>query len=300
MSWSDSQGWLSSLMGPSLSAIIITALIALTIPLLLHFVIYRSSSNTHLPTFLLIGPSGSGKTSLVTLLEQGNHAATHTSQTPLTVELSLPVTSTGSSSGYRSAADPANQVHKRFLLVDTPGHGKLRHHALDSIVKPQNLRGIIFLVDAANLSSSTPTGAGADEGLRETAEYLHDVLLLLQKRATGVKSSKAPAAMPVLVAANKLDLFTALPAPLVKTALEAEITNVRTSRARGLLDSGIGMGDTVDGGEEKDWLGDGGEGKFDFSQMEEVNVPVIVASGNVAGSEGADVAQWWDWIGNHL
>ena len=126
------------------------------------------------------------------------------------------------------------------------------------------------------------------------------MLLLLQKRATGVKSSKAPAAMPVLVAANKLDLFTALPAPLVKTALEAEITNVRTSRARGLLDSGIGMGDTVDGGEEKDWLGDGGEGKFDFSQMEEVNVPVIVASGNVAGSEGADVAQWWDWIGNHL
>lgn len=195
-------------------------------------------------------------------------------------------------------------MHKRFLLIDTPGHGKLRHHALDSIIKPQNLKGIIFLVDAANLtSSSSATGAGgarsADEGLREAAEYLHDILLLLQKRATGAKTAKAPSEMPVLVAANKLDLFTALPAPLVKTALEAEITNVRNSRARGLLDSGISMGET-DVGEEKEWLGDGGEGKFELSQMEEVNVSVLVAGGNVAGSEGADVTKWWDWIGSHL
>ncbi len=104
----------------------------------------------------------------------------------------------------------------------------------------------------------------------------------------------------MLIAANKLDLFTALPAPLVRTALEAEITNVRNSRLRGLLDSGISMGDTADAGEEKEWLGDGGEGKFEFSQMEEVNVSVVVAGGNVSGSEGADVAKWWDWIGSVL
>ncbi len=125
-------------------------------------------------------------------------------------------------------------------------------------------------------------------------------MLLLQRRATGAKSSKAPAELPLLVAANKLDLFTALPAPLVKTALEAEITSVRNSRSKGLLDSGIGMGDTADPGEERDWLGDGGGGKFEFSQMEEFNVPVTVAGGNVAGSEGADVTKWWDWIGSHL
>lgn len=211
--------------------------------------------------------------------------------------MSLPTTTTTASSRYRSINDPSLQVHKRFLLSDTPGHGKLRYYALDSIIKPQNLKGIIFLIDAANVS--TGTGGLGNEGLREAAEYLHDVLLLLQRRATTSKTSRAPKEMPVLIAANKLDLFTALPAALVKTALESEITNVRSSKAKGLLDSGIGIGD-ADVGEEKDWLGDGGVGKFDLSQMEQVNVPVTVLGGNVLGADGADVARWWDWIGSKL
>lgn len=164
-------------------------------------------------------------------------------------------------------------------------------------MQPSHLKGIIFLVDAADL-------AAADAGLREAAEYLHDVLLLLQKRATTTAGAgrKAVAEVPVLVAANKLDLFTALPARLVRGVLEGEITAVRRSRAKGLLDSGIGMGDggDVGGGGERDWLGDGGEGRFDFSQMEEVNVSVTVVGGSVAGAEGADVAKWWDWIGCQL
>ena len=211
------------------------------------------------------------------------------------MEVSLPVTTTTASSRYRSANDPSLQVHKRFLLIDTPGHGKLRYHALESIVKLQNLKGIIFLVDAANISTSSDGHGG--EGLRETAGYLHDVLLLLQKRSSASKTSRAPKELPVLVAANKIDLFTALPATLVKAALEAEITKVRSSRAKGLLDSGIGTNDVE---EERDWLGDGGEGAFDFSQMEEVNVSVTVTGGNVTGTESADVAQWWDWIGGNL
>ena len=213
------------------------------------------------------------------------------------MEVSLPVTTATASSKYRSVNDPSNHMHKKVLLADTPGHGKLRHHAFDSVISPQNLKGIIFVVDAADLSSDD-SGTG-NESLRQAAEYLHDLLLLLQKRATNTKSSRGPKELPVLIAANKLDLFTALPAPLVKTALESEITNVRSSRNKGLLDSGIGMNDT-DIGEEKDWLGDGGEGKFQFSQMEEVNVCVEVAGGNVLGSERPDVKQWWDWIGANL
>lgn len=182
------------------------------------------------------------------------------------------------------------------MLVDTPGHGKLRYHAIDSVVKPQNLKGIIFMIDAADISTSS-SGSGND-ALRQAAEYLHDLLLLLQKRAN-TKSSKAPAELPVLVAANKLDLFTALPAPLVKIALEGEITNVRSSRTKGLLDSGIGMND-LDVGEEKEWLGDGGEGKFDFAQMDEVKVSVSVVGGNVLGADGPDVKEWWSWIGKTL
>ncbi|KAI9815537.1 MAG: hypothetical protein M1827_002671 [Pycnora praestabilis] len=287
---------ISQLMGPSLLAIVVTAVVALSIPLLLHLFIYRSNSSTTLPSFLLIGPSSSGKTSLLTLFERGDSATTHTSQAPLSVEVSLPISKTASSR-YRSINDPSLQTHKLFLLIDTPGHGKLRYHALDNVTKPQNLKGIIFVVDAANMSSGV-TGQDT-QGLREAAEYLHDILLLLQKRSTESNTSKAPKEMPVLVAANKMDLFTALPAPLVKTALEAEITNVRNSRSKGLLDSGIGMGDT-DLEEEKGWLGDGGEGKFELSQMEEVNVSVTVAGGNVIGSEGADVKNWWDWIGDNL
>ena len=153
------------------------------------------------------------------------------------------------------------------------------------------------MVDAADISTSS-SGAG-NEALRQAAEYLHDLLLLLQKRSTSSKSTRGPKELPVLVAANKLDLFTALPALLVKTALESEITNVRSSRGKGLLDSGIGMND-LDIGEEKEWLGDGGECKFEFSQMEEVNVSVSVAGGNVLGSDGPDVKQWWDWIAGYL
>ena len=211
--------------------------------------------------------------------------------------MSLPVSTKAASSKYRSVNDPSNQVHKKFLLADTPGHGKLRHHAFNSVIKPQNLKGIIFMVDAADLSMGT-SGTG-NEALRQAAEYLHDMLLLLQKRSTSSKTSRAPKELPVLIAANKLDLFTALPAPLVKIALEAEITNVRSSRRKGLLDSGIGMND-LDVGEEKEWLGDGGDGKFEFSQMDEVNVTVSVAGGNVLGPDGAEVKQWWDWIASNL
>ena len=211
--------------------------------------------------------------------------------------MSLPVTTVTASSRYRSANDPSNQVHKKFLLADTPGHGKLRHYAFESIVKPQNLIGIIFVVDASDLSASDD-GAGNDS-LRQAAEFLHDLLLVLQKRATNSKTSKGPKELPVLVAANKLDLFTALPASLVKAVLESEITNVRSSRNRGLLDSGIGMNDQ-DIGDEKEWLGDGGNGQFDFSQMEGVNVSVSVIGGSVLGSDGADVERWWDWLGSNL
>ena len=152
------------------------------------------------------------------------------------------------------------------------------------------------MVDAADISTSG-SGTG-NEALWQAAEYLHDLLLLLQKRAN-TKSPRGPTELPVLVAANKLDLFTALPAPLVKAALESEITNVRSLRTKGLLDSGIGMND-LDIGDEKEWLGDGGEGKFDFTQMDEVNVSVTVAGGNVLGADGPDVKQWWDWIGSNL
>ncbi|EHK96930.1 putative Signal recognition particle receptor subunit beta [Glarea lozoyensis 74030] len=256
--------WVDALLSPSPLVLGITVIIALLIPIFLHSFVFRASGLTTLPSILLIGPSGSGKTSLLTLFERGTQAAqTHTSQAPIAVECDLPVGKTASSARYRSEHDPANLTTKKFLLIDTPGHGKLRHHALDNLTNPQNLRGIIFLVDAATLSAG-------DEGLRQTADYLHDILLILQKRMES-SSGKKPKEIPLLVAANKMDLFTALPAALVKSSLEAEITKVRTSRSKGLLDSGIGM---EEDGEKDDWLGEVGSKDFKFAQMEEFDVLV--------------------------
>lgn len=289
MSWADPLSFMPEI-SPGL--IIVSLLLVISIPLFLHLIIYSTTSDT-LPTILLIGPSGAGKTSLATLLERGRPAVTHTSQVPLTVEVSLPVKTPVASSRFRSPNDPTWEVTKKFLVHDTPGHGKLRHYAVDTISKPQNLQGIIFMADAADLSLDT------SEGPRQTAEYLHDVLLQLQKQVTESKTAKARKEIPVLIAANKLDLFTALPAPLVKTKLESEIAKVRKSRSEGLLDSGIDTKD-LGVGEEREWLGETGEGKFEFSQLEEFNIQIKILGGNVTGAEGSDIKQWWDWIGGVL
>ncbi|KAH6668800.1 signal recognition particle receptor beta subunit-domain-containing protein [Halenospora varia] len=285
--------WAHALMSPSPFALVIAVILALTIPIFLHSVVFKASGLTQLPSILLIGPSGSGKTSLLTLFERGtNPAQTHTSQSPISVECHLPVGTTANSDKYRSVNDPTNLIHKKFLLVDTPGHGKLRHHALDNLTNPQNLKGIIFLVDAATLSAG-------DEGLRSTADYLHDVLLMLQKRMESKnKAVKKLKEIPVLIAANKMDLFTALPAALVKSSLETEISKVRASRSKGLLYSGIGMED--DSEEKDDWLGEVGSKDFKFSQMEEFDVLVEVSGGNVSGGDGPVVEKWWKWIAGRL
>jgi len=150
------------------------------------------------------------------------------------------------------------------------------------------------VVDAAAIAE--------EAGLNEAAEYLHDVLLSLQKRYTSAKTSKGPNEIPVLIAANKMDLFTALPANLVKHQLEKAITDVRTSRAKALRDAGAaltGGEDEVD--EEKEWLGEGGEGAFEFSQMQEIGTTVAVVGANVVGQgEKGSVEGWWEWIGESL
>jgi signal recognition particle receptor subunit beta len=153
---------------------------------------------------------------------------------------------------------------------------------------------LIYVVDSAVVSASA--------GLTEAAEYLHDVLLLLQKRHTQGKTSKDPNAVPVLVAANKQDVFSSMPAGLVKSKLEEEIAKVRQTRSKGLLDSGIGMDEGGGGDEEANWLGEYGAKEFRFQQMEEHGVDVKVVGGNVRGEgeEKGAVGEWWAWVGENL
>ena len=229
-----------------------------------------------------------------TQTERNSVAQTHTSTQPLAVSALLPSPHIPASSHYRSAGDPAFERSRRFLLLDTPGHGKLRHYASAALADPKHIRGIIFVVDAAALAE--------EAGLNDAAFYLHDVLLSLQKRYTSAKTSKGPKEIPVLIAANKMDLFTALPANLVKHQLEKAITEVRTSRATALRDAGAALSggeDEVD--EEKEWLGEGGEGAFEFAQMREIGTTVGVVGANVcSGREVGSVEGWWEWIGENL
>jgi hypothetical protein len=61
-------GLIHTLLNPSPLGLLIAILLAATIPIFLHTVVFRSAGLTTLPSILLIGPSGSGKTALVTLV----------------------------------------------------------------------------------------------------------------------------------------------------------------------------------------------------------------------------------------
>ncbi|KAK3399376.1 signal recognition particle receptor beta subunit-domain-containing protein [Sordaria brevicollis] len=299
---------------PNKTVIITGLLIVLLFPVFLHQYLHgsdsdsSSSSSSSLPSILLAGPSSAGKTALLTLFEKragrrttttatdaiAGPSQTHTSQTPVSVELN-------------AAQSSDEDKLKKFLLVDTPGHPKLRSTSLRHILPldpktgkplppnkaPNKIKGVVFMVDASTLAPSSP-----DSSLSQAATYLYDLLLALQHRYSRYsKGSKHPPTIPVLIAANKLDLFTALPATLVKKELEAELGRIRVSRSKGLLDSGVREDDVTGEKEEgDDWLGEYGSDRFEFKQMLEFDIEVEVVGGSVVGGEGPGVEGWWKWV----
>ena len=69
MSWTSPDSALSRLLSGDPWAILLAFVVALSLPILLHSFLYRTSSrHTATPTFLLLGISGAGKTSLLTLV----------------------------------------------------------------------------------------------------------------------------------------------------------------------------------------------------------------------------------------
>lgn len=284
------------IMTPSAPVFIIGGLIVLLVPILMHLWVTKSTTYTVLPSVLLTGPSGAGKTSLHTLLERrGSPSETHTSQTWSAVELA--VSEDDGASSFRDDLDAGGKTASKFLLVDTPGHGKLRHYAHGRLTlegtQSTRLKAVVFVVDAAALAEP--------DVLADTASYLYDVLLALQRRIGNTSTSKAPYAIPLLIAANKTDLFTALPAKLVRTSLERELGRIRRTRSKGLLDSGAdASGDMAAGGDDADdWLGEYGSAEFKFDQMREFDTEVDVISGNITG-DGPGVDAWWSWIGSRI
>lgn len=192
------------------------------------------------------------------------------------------------SNQYRSENDfevtQAKKTATKYQIVDTPGHGKLRlEHGLSKIsTLGSSLRGVLFLLDSTVLEHL------GSEAARDVVSYLHDLLLTLQRRKDKV---------PVLVAASKQDLFTALPEGAVRERLEKELERQRSSRSKG-----ISAVDEKDDGAEDDVLGGGGEDKFSFKLLEdEFGITVHVVGGAVKGSDdGKGVQKWEEWIGSCL
>ncbi|KAF9883455.1 hypothetical protein FE257_003453 [Aspergillus nanangensis] len=314
--WTSFSGIVTNLLDGNPLAIFITAFVAFGLPILLHLIFYQTVASPPTSNFLLLGPSGAGKTALLSLLETKSSLlvkkrshATHTSQTSTLSTVSLPPNVATASNRYRSVNDSSlKDISKnpvKYCVRDTPGHGKLRESqgttplmsmATSNDAKSK-LRGVLFVVDTAALSEA--------EILRDTASYLYDVLMILQRRALkkGKSSTKAAAEIPVLVVANKQDLFTALPPGSVREKLEAEIDRIRKSKSKGLLDasadSGLGEG-------EDEILGSSdAQDAFDFRLLEEeIGVKVDIIGGAVKGDEddnlGAGVRKWEEWIGQCL
>ncbi|TQS31362.1 hypothetical protein Golomagni_08357, partial [Golovinomyces magnicellulatus] len=213
---------LTYLMTPSPLVVAIGLLIVLGAPVLLHLVLSSSTSYIVPPSVMLMGPDNAGKTALLTLFERGTTpSSTHTSQATQSVELNASTDSDLRQSFQNH--DDSSGTYTKFLLVDTPGHGKLRNVAMGKATRAERLKAVVFMVDASAL--------GEQDTLAPTAAYLYEVLLFLQKKASSRGKDKA--SVPVMIAANKMDLFTALPASKIKTYLETEITRIRSSRSKG-------------------------------------------------------------------
>jgi signal recognition particle receptor subunit beta len=69
MAWYDQDSWLTAAFSPNPTTILITLIVALGLPVIIHAILYRkAAAAATLPTFLLVGPSGGGKTAFTTLV----------------------------------------------------------------------------------------------------------------------------------------------------------------------------------------------------------------------------------------
>ncbi|ANB15747.1 Signal recognition particle receptor subunit beta [Sugiyamaella lignohabitans] len=268
--------------------VLLTTVIGLAVLLLLStslvFFVGSSGSSklsSKKPTFLIVGPSYGGKTSLfnywtseiikrksesdegVGKINTVSASETVTSQSPNRYEhLRLPF----------GSDEP---VDTEYTIVDLPGHPKLWHFTVEEVEKHRsNLVGIVYVIDAASGQS----------GISKAASNLYQLLQLTERRAGGVN---------ILIASNKSDVFNVISTSRLKTLLESEINDLRSSREQTVDEVKINAkGQEANDSEEissNAWIGKDGK-DFEFSQLEG---EVDILDGSVKSSR---TSKWETWL----
>lgn len=157
-----------------------------------------------------------------------------------------------------TSTTPNSTVINSTKYVDCPGLAKLRNLTVSEL---QSALKVVFMVDAASPKT-----------LSEAAPALYEVLLIAEKRQ-----------VPVLIAANKYDLFSTVSVKKVRKALETEINAIRESKQRNLNDAS-----TLEPDEH--WLGT--DEPFEFEHLE---TPVEILEGSVKADR---IQNWQDFMNN--
>ncbi|KAG4304076.1 hypothetical protein PORY_002440 [Pneumocystis oryctolagi] len=145
---------------------------------------------------------------------------------------------------------------KKAILIDFPGHPKFYHLFRET----KHIKSVIFMIDASVIIKNA----------YHVAQQFY--VLLKDLRAKKIKS--------VLIAANKNDLFTSLPAPKITSILEEKLSDIILSRSKGIIE----MDENDD--DDDDWLINA-EGKVQLSDIQ--GLDVMVSSGSV---ENDHISGW--------
>jgi hypothetical protein len=79
MTWYDKDSWLTMAFAPNWITIVITILTVLLLPTAVHYFLYRPTTPSSLPSFVVVGPNRAGKTAIVTAVrKQKNLTSTPT------------------------------------------------------------------------------------------------------------------------------------------------------------------------------------------------------------------------------
>lgn len=248
----------------AVQVVVLLVVLAISIKLLFQRKLQRQGialKRSGAPSVVLVGPPSAGKT---TLFHQWNASESLDSESS---ESKKPGTSVKTVTSITPNESSSFKLRPSLRLVDCPGNEKLQQFTVQEL-RLGNTKAAVFVVDAA---------AGPEQ-IKKAAPALLTVLELTNKEG------EEP--IPVLIAVNKFDQFSALSVNKVTALLESELTQLRDSKSQGLMSS-----TETDGFEDDSQFQLGVPGQpFKFTDLEGV-VGVVDGSALVGRLD-----KWENWL----